>query len=61
MARKKDWAVIAAQNIWDDCLDRCGLKFEFRKVDSHVKWDEVLPAWARLIRAAEAARPEGDR
>ena len=51
MSRKKDWAMIAAQNIWDDCLDRAGLKFEFREVSSRIKWDEVL------IRAAEMARP----
>ena len=57
MPRKKDWAMIAAENIWDDCLDRAGLKFEFRHVSSRIKWDDVLPAWARLIRQAEGAKP----
>lgn len=56
MPRKKDWATIAAQNIWEDCLDRSGLKFEFRNVPADVKWNEIIPTWARNIRRAEAAR-----
>jgi hypothetical protein len=59
MVRKKDWAIEAAKDIWHDCLDRRGLKFEFRQVSSRVKWDEIFPAWARIIRAAERKRTNG--
>ena len=59
MPRRKDWAMIAAKNIWDDCLDRQGIKFAFREVDCRVKWDEMLPEWAKIIREAESARTKG--
>lgn len=56
MVRRKDWASIAAQNIWHDCLDRKGINFALREVDFRIKWDEILPAWEKIIREAEKAR-----
>ncbi len=48
-ARKKGWAMQAALKIWDDCMDRRTLKWALADVSLRVKWDDILPTWARLI------------
>ena len=40
----------AARLIWKDCLDRAGIKHEFRLVDDYVKYKEILPAWVDIIK-----------
>lgn len=47
--RDRDDAIKAAKAIWDDCLDRRGLKWEFRKIENYVR-GEIISAWSRLIR-----------
>ena len=48
----KDWATEAARDIWADCLDRRGIKWECRKVNPDVLADEIIPAWAKIMRLA---------
>ena len=58
MPRQNDWATAAATEIYKDCLDRRGIKWEFEKVDSRIKHDEILPVWAQIIRKASRVVPE---
>lgn len=40
----------AARHIWEDCLDRNGIKFALRDTDSATKYKEILPAWVDIIK-----------
>lgn len=61
MARKNDWAEKAARAIWVDCQDRRGIKWALQDVPNRVKWDQILPKWAKLIREAKVAEHVAER
>jgi hypothetical protein len=48
---ESDLARLAASDIYADCLDRRGIKWEFEKVDEDVR-REIIAAWADIIRPA---------
>lgn len=42
---------LAAEAILVDCLDRGGIKHEFRQIDSHVL-NDIIDMWTEIIKQA---------
>lgn len=42
----------ACHRIWEDCLDRRGIKWELEKIADAVRDYEIFPAWMKIMRAA---------